>query len=152
MAKDLGLSQTAVSRIWRAFGLQPHRQKTFKLSTDPFFVEKVRDVVGLYVNPPARALVLCVDENPKSKPWIARSRCSRCGRARRSGAPRLHSARYDSLSSQPWTLDAEIIGSCHRRHRHQEFLNFLKQIDRVVKDQTPAGTPVHLVMDNLRHS
>ena len=78
MAQASGMSQSAVSRIWRAFGLKPHKQETFKLSTDPQFIEKVRDIVGLYLNPPEKALVLCVDERrPRSRPWTGPSRCSR---------------------------------------------------------------------------
>ena len=87
MAKASGLSRMTVSRIWHAFGLQPHRSETFKLSNDPLLVEKVRDIVGLYMNPPDHAVVLCVDESRKFKHSIARNRCSPCGRARRNGVP-----------------------------------------------------------------
>ncbi|CAM2174364.1 hypothetical protein BO443_210043 [Burkholderia orbicola] len=73
MAREMSLSQTAVSRIWRAFGLQPHRQETFKLSSDPLFVDKVRDIVGLYLDPPLKAMVLCVDEKSQIRRWIVRS-------------------------------------------------------------------------------
>ena len=79
MAKAVGLSRMTVNRIWRAFGLQPHRSETFKLSPDPLLIEKVRDIVGLYMNPPEHAVVFCVDEKPRSKPWIARNRSCRCG-------------------------------------------------------------------------
>jgi transposase len=87
MARRAGMSQTAVSRIWRAFGLRPHRAETFKLSSDPAFVEEVRDVVGLYLAPPERALVLCVDEKPQIGAVQGTAPASRCGRARPSGAP-----------------------------------------------------------------
>jgi len=86
MAKVASLNQTAVTRIWRAFGLQPHRQETFKLSTDPLFIDKVRDIVGLYLAPPARAVVLCVDRNRRFRRWTARSRFCRCRLAWPSGA------------------------------------------------------------------
>ena len=87
MAKAAGFAPSTIHRIWKAFNLQPHRTETFKLSTDPLFVEKVRDIVGLYLSPPERALVLCVDERARSRRWTERSRFCRCARARSSGAP-----------------------------------------------------------------
>lgn len=149
LAKQLGLSQTAVSRIWRAFGLQPHRQKTFKLSTDPLFVEKVRDVVGLYVNPPDRAVVLCVDEKSqvqaldRSQPLLPM----------RPGSPerRTHDYTRHGTTSLFAALDiatGEVIGRCHRKHRHQEFLRFIREVDRTIKAKHPEGTTIHVVMDN----
>jgi transposase len=87
LAKHCGMTQTAVARIWKAFALQPHRTETFKLSKDPLFIEKVRDIVGLYLHPPARALVLCVDEKIRFKPWIAARRCCPCGQGKSSVAP-----------------------------------------------------------------
>ncbi len=118
MAREMGLSQTAVSRIWRAFGLQPHRQETFKLSTDPLFVDKVRDIVGLYLNPPVKAMVLCVDEKSqiqaldRTQPILPL-------------APGLPERRtHDYLRHGTTTLFAaldvatgEVIGELHRRHR-----------------------------------
>jgi transposase len=103
MARRAGMSQTAVSRIWRAFGLRPHRMETFKLSSDPAFVDKVRDLVGLYLAPPERALVLCVDEKPKSRRPRARRRRSPCGRASPSGAPTTTAGTARSTCSPLWT-------------------------------------------------
>jgi transposase len=145
LAQEMGLSQTAVSRIWRAFALQPHRVESFKLSADPFFVEKVRDIVGLYLNPPDRAIVLCVDE---------KSQVQALDRTRpvlplRPGVPERQTHDYirygtTSLFAALDIATGKVIGSCHRRHRHQEFLRFLQHIDTTI----PAGQQVHLVMDN----
>ena len=130
MARPAGLSQTAVSRIWRAFGLKPHRPETFKLSTDPYFVEKVRDVVGLYMTPPENALVLCVDEKSQIQALDRTAPClpmlpAHAGAAThdyvRHGTTTLFAA-FDVASGT-------VIGECYRRHRHQEFLRFLKLID-----------------------
>lgn len=145
MAQESGLSQTAVSRIWRAFALQPHRTESFKLSADPFFVEKVRDVVGLYINPPDHAIVLCIDEKSqvqaldRTQPVLPL----------RPGLPERQTHDYTrhgttSLFAALDIATGKVIGSCHRRHRHQEFLRFLEKIAA----QIPAGQPVHLVMDN----
>jgi transposase len=145
MAKASGLNQTAVSRIWRAFGLQPHRTKGFKLSTDPLFIEKVRDVVGLYLDPPDRALVLCVDEKSqiqaldRTQPLLP----MRPGQAER----RTHDYRRHGTTTLFAALDVktgEVIGRCQRRHRSQEFLRFLKQLDGAV----PATLDAHLILDN----
>jgi len=136
---------STVSRIWRAFGLKPHCTDTFKLSRDPYFVEKVRDVVGLYLNPPDRALVLCVDENShiqaldRTQPLLPLA----------PGQVERHSHDYvrngiTSLFAALNIATGEIIGKCHRRHRHQEFLKFLQTIEA----STPVKTDVHLVMDN----
>lgn len=145
LAKQMGLSQTAVSRIWRAFALQPQRSEAFKLSADPFFVEKVRDIVGLYLNPPDRALVLCVDE---------KSQVQALDRTRpvlplRPGLPERQTHDYirygtTSLFAALDIATGKVIGSCHRRHRHQEFLRFLQRVDATI----PADQQVHLVMDN----
>jgi len=145
MAEVTGLSQSAISRIWRAFSLQPHRIETFKLSSDPFFVEKVRDIVGLYLNPPERALVLCVDE---------KSQVQALDRTRpilplRPGVPARQTHDYlrhgtTSLFAALDVATGKVIGSCHRRHRHQEFLRFLDRIDEAV----PTHLDIHLVMDN----
>ena len=145
MAKRAGLSQTAVSRIWRAFGLQPHRVETFKLSTDPAFVAKVRDVVGLYLNPPDRALVLCVDEKPQiqAKQPTAPVLPLRPGQAER----RTHDDRRHGTTDLFAALDVKagtVIGRCQRRHRSVEFRCFLDAIEGAV----PAELEVHLVLDN----
>jgi len=145
IAQASGMSQSAISRIWRAFSLQPHRVETFKLSTDPFFVEKVRDIVGLYLNPPERALVLCVDE---------KSQVQALDRTRpvlplRPGVPARQTHDYirngtTSLFAALDVATGKVIGSCHRRHRHQEFLRFLERIDEAI----PEPLEIHLVMDN----
>jgi transposase len=147
LARAMGLSQTAVCRIWRAFGLKPHRVETFKLSKDPLFVEKVRDIVGLYLSPPERALVLCVDEKPqvqaveRTEPILP----LRPGQVERRTHDYLRHGTLDLFAA----LDAKtgaVIGACHRRHRAQEFRAFLDEIDRSV----PPDLEVHLVLDNLR--
>src|SRR5437667_4328783 len=145
MAQASGLNQTAVSRIWRAFALQPHRTESFKLSRDPLFIDKVRDIVGLYLNPPERALVLCVDE--KSQIQALERTASllpmRPGQAQRRA--------HDSLRHGPTTLFAaldtktgKVIGAMHRRHRSAEFRKFLDTIE----DNVPTELDVHLIMDN----
>jgi transposase len=145
MARATKLSRATVSRIWRAFGLQPHRTETFKLSSDPFFVEKVRDLVGLYLNPPDHAVVLCVDE---------KSQVQALDRTRpllplRPGVPERQTHDYirhgtTSLFAALEVASGKVIGKCQRRHRSQEFLKFLEEVDR----QLPARSAVHLVMDN----
>lgn len=145
LAREMGLSQTAVSRIWRAFALQPHRTESFKLSADPFFVEKVRDIVGLYLNPPDRAIVLCVDE----KSQIQALDRTRPVLPLRPGVPERQTHDYlrygtTSLFAALDVATGKVIGACHRRHRHQEFLRFLERIDENIS----AGQHVHLVMDN----
>jgi transposase len=147
LARATGLSQTAVCRIWRAFALKPHRAETFKLSTDPLFVEKVRDIVGLYLAPPDRALVLCVDE----KPQVQAVERTAPVLPMRPGQPerRTHDYVRHGTTDLFAALDAKtgtVIGACHRRHRAPEFRAFLDQIDRSV----PPGLDVHLVLDNLR--
>ena len=145
MASDTQLSQSTVSRIWRAFGLQPHRQETFKLSTDPLFVQKVRDIVGLYLNPPDRALVLCVDEKSqiqaldRTQPILPLA----------PGVPerRTHDYMRHGTTTLFAALDittGRVIGEMHRRHRTGEFLAFLRTIEASVPEQLD----VHLVMDN----
>jgi transposase len=145
MAREAGLSQTAVSRIWRAFGLQPHRQDTFKLSSDPLFVEKVRDIVGLYMDPPLMAMVLCVDEKSqiqaldRTQPMLPLAPGipeRRTHDYKRHGTTTLFAA-FDIASGA-------VIGQTHRRHRSSEFLQFLRTVDASV----PAMLDVHLVMDN----
>lgn len=145
MARETALSQTAVSRIWRAFGLQPHRQDTFKLSSDPMFVDKVRDIVGLYMNPPLMAMVLCVDEKSQIQaldrtqpllPLAPGIPARRTHDYERHGTTTLFAA-FDILSGK-------VIGQTHRRHRSSEFLQFLRAIEASV----PSVLDVHLVMDN----
>jgi transposase len=145
MAKACGLSQTAVSRIWRAFVLQPHRTETFKLSKDPLFIEKVRDIVGLYLNPPDKALVLCTDEKSqiqaldRTQPLLP----MRPGQAER----RTHDYKRYGTTSLFAALDVKtgtVIGECHRRHRAVEFRKFLDTIEAAV----PAALDVHLILDN----
>ena len=132
MAREVGLSHNTIKRIWQTFGLQPHREKTFKLSSDPFFVEKVRDIVGLYLNPPeqARAIVLCVDE----KSQVQALERSQPVLPMKPGQPerRTHDYYRHGTTSLFAALDiatGKVIGKCHRQHRHQEFLRFLAQID-----------------------
>jgi transposase len=145
MAAEVGLSREAVGRIWRAFGLQPHRQETWKLSKDPLFVEKVRDVVGLYLNPPERAVVLCVDEKSQIQaldrtapilPMLPGTPERATHDYKRSGTSSLYAA-LDLSSGQ-------VIGALHSRHRAIEFKKFLQTIDREVPDHLD----VHLVLDN----
>jgi transposase len=145
MAARLGLSQSTVSRVWRAFGLAPHKQDSWKLSKDPLFVEKVRDVVGLYLNPPERAVVLCVDEKTQIQ---ALNRTAPVF-PMMPGTPARASHDYvrHGTSSLYAALDlttGKVIGSLHSRHRSQEFLAFLKKIDAEV----PAELDCHVVLDN----
>jgi transposase len=145
MAREVGLNQSAVQRIWKAFGLQPHRQEAWKLSTDPQFVAKVRDVVGLYLNPPERAVVLCVDEKSQIQaldrtapilPMLPGTPARATHDYKRSGTSSLYAA-LDLTTGQ-------VIGSLHARHRAIEFKKFLQTLDREV----PAELDVHLVLDN----
>nr|WP_264074787.1 IS630 family transposase [Mycolicibacter minnesotensis] len=145
MAEHLGLSQSMVSRVWRAFGLAPHKQDSWKLSKDPLFVAKVRDVVGLYLNPPERALVLCVDE----KTQIQALNRSAPVFPMLPGTPARASHDYvrHGTSSLYAALDlttGKVIGALHSRHRATEFLGFLRKIDAEV----PDDLDVHLVLDN----
>ncbi|MEU2359031.1 IS630 family transposase [Streptomyces misionensis] len=145
MAKEVGLSQSAITRIWRTFGLKPHLVDTFKLSKDPQFIEKVRDVVGLYLAPPEHALVLCVDEKTqiqaldRSAPVLPMM----------PGMPKRRTHDYvrggvTTLFAALNTATGEVIGQIHRRHRAMEFKKFLVRIDKEV----PAGLDVHLICDN----
>ena len=145
MARAMGMSQTSISRIWRAFGLQPHRAESFKLSSDPLFVEKVRDIVGLYLDPPERAVVLCVDEKSQIQA-LARFQPIL---PMLLGTPERRSHDYvrhgtTSLFAALDTLTGKVIGSLRRRHRASEFKRFLMQIDAAV----PDDLAVHLVLDN----
>jgi len=147
MAKAQGVSPATVQRIWDAHGLQPHRVKTFKLSNDPRFTEKLTDVVGLYLNPPEKAIVLCVDEKSQIQA-LDRTQARlpiKKGRAgtmthdyKRNGTTTLFAA----LS----TLDGSVVGQCLPRHRHQEFLKFLRTLDR----EFPGERELHLIVDNYR--
>jgi transposase len=139
------MSQTAIARIWKAFALQPHRVDTFKLSKDPLFIDKVRDIVGLYLDPPARALLLSVDEKSqiqaldRTAPLLP----MRPGQAER----RTHDYVRHGTTSLFAALDVatgRVIGECHRRHRSREFLRFLDTIDHTV----PADLDIHLILDN----
>lgn len=145
MAKATGVGRTRVSEIWRAFGLQPHRSETFKLSNDPHFIEKVRDVVGLYLSPPEHAVVLCVDEKSqiqalnRTQPILP----MRPGQAER----RTHDYDRHGTTTLFAALDVRtgrVLGECHRRHRAAEFLKFLGSIEASVA----ADLEVHVVMDN----
>ena len=145
IAQKTKLSKSTVHRVWRAFGIQPHRQKHFKLSTDPFFVEKVRDIVGLYLNPPDNAMVLCVDEKSqiqaldRTQPMLS------------LGLGYVEGVTHDYIRHGTTTLFAaldivsgKVITQCKPRHRHQEFLQFLRHIDANV----PKDLDIHLVVDN----
>ena len=145
LAAETGISKTSVHRFLRAFGLQPHRCDTFKLSTDPFFIEKLRDVVGLYLDPPDKALVLCVDEKSqvqaleRTQPLLP------------LGFGYVEGVTHDYLRHGTTTLfaaldllDGSVLTQCRKRHRHQEFLGFLRTIDRAV----PADLEIHVVLDN----
>lgn len=145
MSRAIGVSPATVQRIWHAFGLKPHLQQTFKLSIDPHFVDKVRDVVGLYLAPPDRALVLCVDE----KSQIQALNRTQPGLPLTFGKPatRTHDYQRHGTTSLFAALDVatgKVIGQLKRRHRSAEFLQFLKAIDAAV----PAAQDIHLIMDN----
>ena len=145
MAKQVGMSQSAIARIWHAFALQPHRVETFKLSKDPLFIDKVRDIVGLYLAPPDRALVLCVDE----KSQIQALDRSAPVLPLRPGQPERRSHDYirHGTTTLFAALDAQtgtVIGECHARHRAIEFRRFLDTIDAAV----PVDVDIHLILDN----
>src|SRR3989441_5564736 len=145
MAAAVGISETSVRRIWRAHGLKPHRVETFKISNAPAFAEKLEDIVGLYLNPPEHALVLCVDEKSqiqaldRTQPGLPLKR-GRCGTMthdyKRHGTTTLFAALN--------VLEGKVIGQCLPRHRHQEFLQFLRRVDR----ETPPDLDLHLIVDN----
>jgi transposase/DNA-binding MarR family transcriptional regulator len=145
LAKELGISQSMVHRVWKANGLKPHLARTFKVSNDPHFVEKLIDVVGLYLDPPEHALVLCVDEKSqiqaldRTQPGLPLKK-GRCGTMthdyKRNGTTTLFAA-LD-------VAEGRLIGQCMNRHRHQEWIKFLKLIDA----ETPKGLDLHLIVDN----
>ena len=145
MAKSQGVSKSTVSNLWRSHNLKPHRVKTFKLSRDPKFLEKLTDVVGLYLNPPQQAIVLCVDEKSqiqaldRTQPGLPlkKGRCgTRTSDYKRHGTTNLFAALE--------LLQGRVIGPCYARHRHQEWLKFLRRLD----EEFPDKVPLHLVMDN----
>jgi putative transposase len=145
VAEQTGISKSTVARYFALFGLQPHRSQNFKLSTDPFFVEKVRDVVGLYLNPPDKALVLCVDEKSQVQAL------ERTQPVLPIGLGYLEGVTHDYYRHGTTTLfaalnviDGSVISQCKPRHRHQEFLAFLKHLDHNV----PEDLEVHLIADN----
>ena len=145
MAEATGIPKSLIHRVWLAFGLQPHRQRTFKLSTDPFFVEKVRAIVGLYLNPPDKALVLCVDEKTQVQAL------NRTQPVLPLGLGYVEGVTHDYIRHGTTTLFAAlnvatgtVISPCRRRHRHQEFLAFLRHIDASV----PSDLAIHLIVDN----
>jgi transposase len=147
MARAVGLSQSAIVRVWNAFGLKPHKAERFKLSTDPFFVEKVRDVVGLYLNPPENAIVLSIDEKSqvqaldRTQPLLPMSP----GQAERGTHDYVRNG-TTSLFAALNVATGEVIGKCYRRHRQQEFLKFLEAVDaRIAKE---PGVTIPIVLDN----
>ena len=145
MAKALGMSKATVNRIWQSHRIQPHRTRGFKLSRDPRFLETLTDVVGLYLNPPAKALVLCVDEKSqiqaldRTQPGLPLKR-GRCGTMthdyKRNGTTTLFAALE--------VLEGKVVGQCYARHRHQEFLKFLQRLEVA----SPGELTLHVVMDN----
>ena len=145
MADTTGVSKSTVHRVWKAFNIQPHRQKHFKLSTDPFFVEKVHDIVGLYLNPPDNAMVLCVDEKGQTQALERTQPLLPLGLGYVEGV--THGYIRHGTTTLFAALDVatgQILAQCKPRHRHQEFLSFLKHIDANV----PPDLDVHLVVDN----
>jgi transposase len=145
MAQAQGISKSTVNNIWRSHNIKPHRTQTFKLSRDPRFLEKLTDVVGLYLNPPDKAMVLCIDEKSqiqaldRTQPGLPIKK-GRCGTMthdyKRNGTTTLFAA-LD-------LIQGKVIGDCYKRHRHQEFLKFLRRINR----EFPGNTSLHVVMDN----
>ncbi len=145
IAEQTRVSKSTVHRIWQAFGLEPHRQKHFKLSTDPFFVEKVRDIVGLYLNPPENAVVLCVDEKSQIQALERTQPMLPMGLGYVEGI--THDYRRHGTTTLFAALDTAkgtVITQCRQRHRHQEYLDFLRQIEKNV----PAELDVHVIVDN----
>lgn len=145
VAEETGVAKSTVHRFFKLFGLQPHRSKSFKLSNDPFFVEKVRDIVGLYLNPPDKAMVLCVDEKSQIQAL------ERTQPILPMGLGYVEGVTHDYVRHGTTTLFAaldvangQVIAQCKSRHRHQEFLTFLQHLDRSV----PADLDLHLVIDN----
>ncbi len=147
MAKAHGVSPATVQRIWDAHGLKPHRVRTFKLSTDPRFTEKLTDVVGLYLNPPEKAIVLCVDEKSQIQA-LDRSQASLPMKKGRAGTM-THDYKRNGTTTLFAALDVlegTVVGQCLPRHRHQEFLKFLRTLER----EFPGPRELHLIVDNYR--
>jgi transposase len=145
MAASQGVSKSTINTIWRSHQLKPHRQKRFKLSRDPKFLEKLTDVVGLYLNPPQQAMVLCVDEKSqiqaldRTQPGLPLKK-GRCGTMTHDDKRHGTTTLFAALE----VLQGRVIGQCYERHRHQEFVKFLRRLDQ----EFPRTTPLHLVMDN----
>jgi|SRR5579863_5422941 len=145
VAAETGISKSTVARYFKLFGLQPHRSKSFKLSTDPFFVEKVRDIVGLYLNPPDKALVLCVDEKSQVQALERSQPVLPLGLGYVEGVTHdYYRHGTTTLFAAFNVLDGSVISQCKPRHRHQEFVAFLNHLDRNI----PADLDVHLIVDN----
>ena len=145
MAEATGVSKSTVQRLWTAFHIQPHRQKHFPLSTDPFFVEKVRDIVGLYLHPLDHAMVLCVDEKSQTQALERTQPLLPLGLGYVEGV--THGYIRHGTTTLFAALDVatgRVLAQCRPRHRHQEFLGFLKHIDANV----PPDLDIHLVVDN----
>jgi len=145
MAASQGISKSTVSNLWKSHNIKPHRTKTFKLSRDPKFLEKLTDVVGLYLNPPDKAIVLCVDEKSqiqalnRTQPGLPLKK-GRCGTMTHDYMRNGTTTLFAALD----LLQGKVIGDFHKRHRHQEFLKFFRRIDR----EFPVGKTLHVVMDN----
>src|SRR5208283_567047 len=145
LSRHLGVSHMTVARVWDGHGLQPHRVRTFKLSRDKQFVEKLTDIVGLYLNPPDKALVLCVDEKSqiqaldRTQPGLP-LKPGRCGTMTHDYVRHGTTTLFAALN----VMEGKVIGGCFQRHRHEEFLTFLRQIDR----ETPPELALHLIVDN----
>ena len=145
LAQQMGVSKSTVNNIWRSHNLKPHRVKTFKLSRDPHFLQKLTEVVGLYLNPPEKAIVLCVDEKSqiqaldRTQPGLPMKK-GRCGTMthdyKRNGTTTLFAALE--------LAQGKVVGECYQRHRHQEFLKFLRRLN----EEFPGPVALHLVMDN----
>jgi transposase len=145
VAQETGISKSTVARYFALFGVQPHRSKSFKLSTDPFFMEKVRDVVGLYLNPPDQALVLCVDEKSQIQALQRTQPVLPMGLGYVEGVTHDYFRHgTTTLFAALNVLDGSVISQCRPRHRHQEFIGFLNHLDH----QVPAALAVHLIADN----
>ncbi len=145
LAAEANLSKSTVQRVWKAFGLQPHRQKHFKLSNDPFFVDKVRDIVGLYLNPPDKAMVLCVDEKSQIQALERTQPILPLGLGYVEGVTHSYIRHgTTTLFAALEIASGKVLTQCKPRHRHQEFLQFLKYIDQNV----PKDLDIHLVVDN----
>ena len=145
VAAESGVSKSTVHRIWQAFGLQPHREKQFKLSNDPFFVEKVRDIVGLYLNPPEDAVVLCVDEKSQIQALERTQPLLPMGLGYVEGVTHVYRRHgTTTLFAALDTANGNVLAQCRKRHRHQEYLDFLREIEKNV----PKNLEVYIIVDN----